>query len=538
MEPGDQPGALALRAGDIVALGETSELQAAFTGALLDETFADKTIMPGFIDPHIHMDLSSIQYATPITPPWEMAGATGMVAGIGNRDMFLIRVAEIEAEHPTDKPLIIYGFHNLVHGDLNKRDLDAITTDRPLIVWHYSSHDWYLNSAALEWAGIDASLHEKYEGVSLDDNGELTGRIYEDALPALMPYVMPILAAPERLAEGTKNFSKLLRSGGVTTVADLAYGIFPLAMADANIKANWRSPQHAGYRLYLVPEHRGFLRDFGEHAAATALGMASGEIEAPAPVLPQVKFFTDAAFYSQTMRLSAPGYLTGQSQGSEGLWVIRPDEIAQTIKPYWELGLGVRIHSNGDAAQTATLAALAELRAMNDGADRRFVIEHAGLFSPEQVELAADLDAAISAASHYAFYMGEIYSKPLGSMRNRWILPLGSLTEAGVPVTVHSDAPLAPPLPLRAASVHVTRATREGGVYELNQALSKKEALETITIDAAYALGLEAEIGSIKAGKRADLTILDENPFDLSAEDWPEIGVWGVVLDGELRPLQ
>ena len=67
--------------------------------------------------------------------------------------------------------------------------------------------------------------------------------------------------------------------------------------------------------------------------------------------------------------------------------------------------------------------------------------------------------------------------------------------------------------------------------------LSAQEALESITIDAAYALGLEAEIGSIAVGKRADFTILDANPLETSGSDWPEIGIWGVVLAGELRPL-
>ena len=467
-----------------------------------------------------------------------MAGPGGMVEGLPTREQFLEAVADIEAADDSGSPLIIYGYHNLVHGDLTRTDLDAIASDRPLIIWHYSSHDWYLNSAALDWAGIDASLHETYEGVALDEAGELTGRIYEDALPAILPKVLPILAHPDRLEEGTQNFSHLLRSGGVTTVADPAYGVFPLPLADHNIAANWQSLEHSGYRLYLVPEHRGFVREFGDAAVDTALDMSTGEIDAPAPVLAQVKFFTDAAFYSQTMKLSPPGYLEGQSKGSDGLWVIEPPNLASTILPYWQKGLGARVHSNGDQAQTATLEALAELRSVEGGAERRFVFEHAGLFSPEHVQLAGDLDAVISAASHYVFYMGEVYAGPLGETRKDWILPLGSLTRAGVPVTVHSDAPLAPPLPLRAASVHISRATREGGTYQAGEALSKQEALEAITIDAAYALGLEAELGSIKPGKRADFTILESNPMDVPGEDWPEIGVWGVVLSGNKRPLQ
>lgn len=535
MVEGEVAGAVAVENNRIVAVGTRADLESRFVGAEVDETFADKTIVPGLIDPHIHMGLSSLQYATPLTPPWPMATPEGMVRGLPTRAAFFERLQEIVDSAPAGEPLIVYGFHNLVHGDLVKEDLDVVTSDRPLVIWHYSSHDFYLNSAGLEWAGIDASLHEQYEGVDLNADGALTGRIYEDAIPALMASIGPILLAPNRLSEGLEGFSELLRAGGVTTVADLGYGIFTLPVENANIGANWQSMEHAGYRLYLVPEHRAFDHAFGEARVETVLGMVSGEIAAPAPVLPQVKFFTDAAYYSQTMRVSEPGYLSGQSEGTQGLWVMKPEEIAPTIQPYWDAGLAVRIHSNGDAAQTATLDALETLRA--SAPERAFIFEHAGLFSPEQVTRAAELGAGISAASHYVFYLGQAYQSPLGPNRGNWILPLASLSAAGVPVTLHSDAPLAPPLPLRAASVHMTRATREGPELTPTEKLSAEEALESITIDAAYALGLEADLGSIAPGKLADFTILDANPLQTPGEAWGDIGVWGVVLDGEKRPV-
>ncbi|MEM9570690.1 MAG: amidohydrolase [Pseudomonadota bacterium] len=531
-ESGD---AIAVRDGRIVAVGDFDMLDARFVGAEVDETFADKTIVPGLIDPHIHMGLSSLQYATPLTPPWPMATPNGMVRGLPTREAFFERLGEIVGDAPDGEPLIVYGFHNLVHGDLVKADLDAVTSDRPLIIWHYSSHDFYLNSAALEWAGIDASLHEQFEGVGLDADGDLTGRIYEDALPSLMHSIGPILLAPDRLAKGLEGFSDLLRAGGVTTVADLGYGIFTLPLENANISGNWRSIEHAGYRLYLVPEHRAFTAAFEDTRVDTILSMVSGDIPTPAPVLPQVKFFTDAAFYSQTMRVSEPGYLSGQSAGTQGLWVLKPDEIAPTIQPYWDAGLAVRIHSNGDEAQSATLDALAQLRP--SAPERKFIFEHAGLFSPEQVTRAAELGAGISAASHYVFYLGQAYQSPLGPERGNWILPLASLSAADVPVTLHSDAPLAPPLPLRAASVHMLRSTREGVELTPSEKLSAYEALESITIDAAYALGLEAELGSLAPGKLADFTILGANPLETAGDDWPEIEIWGVVIEGEKRPL-
>ena len=533
-----QPSAqmVAVAEGRILAVGSRDDLTATYPRAEVDTTFTDKILVPGLIDPHIHMGLSSLQYATKLTPPWAMATPDGVVEGLSTREAFLERVAELVSDAPASEPLIIFGYHNLVHGDLVRADLDTITTELPLIIWHYSSHDFYLNETAIAWAGVTAELHEQFEGVDLGPDGEPTGRIYEDAIPYLMQKMGPYLLAPERLSEGMLGFSALLRSGGVTSVADLGYGIFGRALEDANIAGNWVSPEHSGYRLYLVPEHRAFSREFGDGAVQAVADMLAGELPTPAPVLPQVKFFTDAAFYSQTMRVSPPGYLSGQSEGSEGLWVIQPNEIAATVQPYWEAGYDVRIHSNGDAAQTATLDALEALRESNG--DLRFVFEHAGLFSPEQVTRASSLGAGISAASHYVYYLGEAYQGPLGPERGGWISPLASLSEVGVPVTLHSDAPLAPPLPLLAASVHLTRATREGGVLTPEEKLSAQEALEAITVDAAYAMRMEDQIGAIKPGLLADFTVLDANPLDTPGEVWGDIAVWGVVLGGEKRPLE
>jgi hypothetical protein len=526
--------AVAVKDGNVLAVGDLDDIVEGFSGAEVDETFGRMTILPGLIDPHVHMALSSLMYATETIAPWPIDAAGGG-AFYPDRISFLARLAEIEAAASPGTPLVVWGYHDLVHGALTRADLDAITTTRPLIIWHYSGHDFYLNSTAIEWAKITGDLRRTLEGVAVDGAGEPTGRIFEDAVPYLMQTLGPVLLDPARVKAGFKAFSRRLNEAGVTTVADLAYGLFGLSVEDANIAENWVSPEQSGYRAYLVPEHRAFAAGFGERAVETVLDMASGKTPTPAPVLPQMKFFTDGAFYSQTMRISDPGYLGGQSKGSKGLWVTHPNAIAETIKPYWDAGLGVRIHSNGDEAQDATLDALETLRA--SGPDRRFVIEHAGLFSPEEVRRAGVLGATVSAASHYVFHLGEAYQEPLGPERGQWISPLASMSAAGIKVSLHSDAPLAPPAPLRAASVHLTRATREGGGLTPAERLSPQEALEAITVDAAYALGLEAEIGSIAAGRRADFTILERNPLATAGENWSSIPVWGVVLGGEKRPL-
>lgn len=532
---GDVAGAVAVAGDRIVATGTMTDLVGSMPAARVDASFADKVIVPGLIDPHVHVVLGALQYNLPITPPWPVATPSGMKMGLPTREAFLNELANIVAAADPADAVVVYGFHNLVHGDLTREDLDAITDAQPLIVWHYSSHDFYLNSVAIADAGFTPAMAETYHGVDLDEDGQLTGRIYEDAAPMVLQAFADVILAPENVSAGFHGFSKMLREAGVTTTAEMAYGFFGWDLEDANIRTNWVSAQDAGYHLYLVPEYRSLERAYGDAKVSAVLDMVSGAHQTPAPVLARVKFFTDGAYYSQTMRLSPPGYLSGQSKGSEGLWVAGPDAIVTAIQPYWQAGLGINIHSNGDAAQTATLNALEQLRA--DGSENSFVIEHGGLFSPDQVDKAGQLGASVSAASHYVYYMAQEYAGPLGAVRARWISPLGALSAAVVPVAVHSDAPLAPPYPLRAAGVHITRATREGGTYEAEMALEPYDALEAITLDAARALGLEAEIGSIEVGKRADFTVLGANPLDTPGEDWEAIQIWGVVIDGVKRPL-
>ncbi|MDH5737590.1 MAG: amidohydrolase family protein [Gammaproteobacteria bacterium] len=533
--PGETAEALVVAKGRILDLGRLEDLMQRYPGVLVDSSFVDKVIVPGFIDPHMHVLLGGLLYSQAFAPPWPMATPAGMMPGFPTRESFIARLNEIVAQSPDDgSPIVVYGYHNLIQGDLDRHHLDAVTTTRPLVVWHYSAHDFYFNSAGLEAIGVTPELSQQYHGIDLDAEGNLSGRIYEDAALFVFQALQSTFFDPVKLGRGIKAYFDILRAAGVTTTADLGYGVLGRSNEDRTISAFW-SLENSGFRLYLVPEFRAMAREFGEGAPQAVLDLVSGKLPAPAPVLPRVKFFADAAFYSQTMRLSAPGYLHGQSSGSEGLWVIAQGQIASTMQPYLEAGLGAHIHSNGDAAQSASLEALASLRSAGFTSD--FVIEHGGLFSPAHISRTTELGAMVSVASHYVYYLSGQYAKALGPERAGWITPTGALSRNGTVVALHSDAPLAPPQPLRAAGAHITRLTREGTVYRPEQALTHYDALEAITLDSARVLGLQGEMGSIEKGKRADLTILYANPLETPGNQWADIRIWGVLLDGEKKPL-
>ena len=517
--------------GNIVAVGALAPLKSQLKGAAIDTQFAGKTIVPGLIDPHIHMVLGSMMYGLNFVPPWDMETPAGTVKGLPNKASLMAKIAEFEIAAP-DGPLILYGYHNLVQGDLTRQDLDAISTTRPIYIWHFSGHDFYLNSAAITQSKLTPALADEYHGVGLDDKGELDGRIYEDAALALFATIGPILLHPAHIEKGWNGYEKIFARSGVTTVAEMGYGIFGRLLEDSYTKFYYSDKDN--YRLYQVPEHRAFTKEFGAEAVAKMQALSADKERNPR-VLNQVKLFTDAAFYSQTMKMAVPGYIGGQSKGTDGLWVTEPEDLAGVMQPYWDAGLDIHIHSNGDAAQDSTLNAFAKQKPGETG--QRLIIEHGGLFRPEQIAKAAELGIGISAASHYVKYMGEDYVEAIGE-KTEFITPLASAIKAGIPTTVHSDAPLAPPQPLKAASVHMTRETRQGGVSNANERLTPEQALKAITLDAAWSLGLDDEIGSIEAGKRADFAILESNPLTTAPEAWPDIKVWGVVLGGDIRPVQ
>ena len=528
MEPG-QPAAtaVAVRDGIILDVGSLADFEPwlADLPHRIDRRFARRVLLPGFIDPHIHPFLAGklLTFDIAAPEPWQLPDRS--VPAVTSREAFIERVRALSAAwSDPDRPHVVWGWHRLWHGDFSRADLDRLSPDKALILWHRSYHELVANSKALESIAIPAEELERY-GDQID---LARGHFAELGMAAANRALSPILETPERIARGLEIFRALVQRGGVTTVADM------LAGGTIGVDREWQASQRqlqgedVPFRTLFVASPFAWQAEKGETTRALLeqrRGEASDQLRWPRAI----KSASDGAFISQLMQLGPPGYLDGH----EGEWLIPPALQAASVEPYWKDDWDVYYHVNGDAGLDVVLDLLEALKQDHPRVDYRFSLEHFGVSREDQVERFARLGGSVSVNGYYLHYFGDAYARQgLGFARASQITRLGSLARAGIPFTMHSDCPMGPIEPLLAVSTAVTRETASGRVLGPEQAISVEQALRAITIDAAWSLRLDHEVGSIAPGKRADFAVLEKSPFEVSPRRIREIEIWGTIYEG------
>lgn len=189
----------------ILGAGPRAEIEARLAGQpyTLDETFADKVIIAGLIDQHVHPVLAALTLTLEIIAieDWALPSGTAKAALSAEEYTARLTAAEFALETP-DEPLLTWGYHHYFHGNLRRPQLDAISPTRPIMVWHRSAHEFILNTPALALLAITpeyvATLSEGAQAQSSFDDGHF----FEQAFFAILPKLAPVLATPERLTAG------------------------------------------------------------------------------------------------------------------------------------------------------------------------------------------------------------------------------------------------------------------------------------------------------------------------------------------------
>ncbi len=532
MEPAlPEATAVAVADGRIVAVGSLDSLQGWITqrGATIDESLKDKILMPGFIDPHVHPSLPAVVTQFPFIAPDDWRLPTGDFPGATTPTQYLKRLQAFVSQHTDTKlPFISWGYHPLWHGDLYRAELSELFPDTPVILWHRSFHELIANDAAIAWLGITEGDVAGQHGVDWE-----RGHFYEGGAMALLPR-MTFLFDPQRYAAGIANLFTLLQRGGITTAMDMGIGVFGNPAQEAAMIRAVMSQVQAPVRLVLTPIITDFLaRGRTIEQAMTEIDALRAADTARVTVGNHFKLMLDGAIFSGLSQFGFPGYLDGH----EGVWMAPLDVTRQWAQAFWDAGYQLHAHTNGDASAAAMIDLLRALQRNTPRVDHRFTLEHFAYTTEDQNRQLAELGAVVSANPYYQYILSDLYSERwLGEDRGRQMVRLGSLERLGVPFALHSDCPMAPLSPLTLAETAITRVTLNGNENAAAERISRDRALRAITIDAAWIMGREDDIGSIRAGKNADFTVLDDDPYRVKPERLSEIGVWGTVFEGKLYP--
>jgi predicted amidohydrolase YtcJ len=501
MEP-DRPEAtaVAIASGRIVAVGSLEDVRTALADRPfeLDTSFRDSVLVPGFIDPHIHPTLAATILPIEIVSAMEWITPRGRTRAVRGRESFLARLRELAVQlGETGRPdewLSVWGYHEPYHGALSRRDLDAVSDTRPIFVWQRSVHEMFFNTRALEELGMSREAFDAHPQADWE-----RGHLWERGTLSLRPL---------SYRRGLALMSEVIHRGGLTTVAEQGFPQVS-ALGELAMLALEMHKRDTPYRFVLVPNAMFLYRREGsaaeaERAAAALLRWSSDRIRIPR----HAKYYADGAIFSQLMQMSEP-YLDGH----HGEWMMTPDEQESVLSAFRAGDWDLHIHVNGDAGLDVVLDQIDRLREADPRPGRRIVLEHYGYAREDQHRRVRDLGIAVSNNAYYVHELAPIYARHgLGPERAADISPLGGLARAGVAISFHSDFPMA-------------------------QRLALDLALRAVTVEAAWSIGMEEEIGSIRPGKRADFTVLGADPYEVEPEAIREIEIWGTVLEGRPHPI-
>ena len=527
--------AIAVVGDRILAAGSLDELKAAAGTQpyTVNTIFADQVIVPGFIAQHDHPMLAALTMTSVIIAIEDWVLPEGTSKAATNREEYLARLAEANASlKDPSAVLLTWGYHQYFHGELKKSDLDAISTTRPIIVWHRSGHEFFLNSIAEQKYGVTREWFDQLPDSAKTQADFDNAHYWEQGAFAIMPLIASAIASPERVRSGLEFVKAYYHANGVTLGCEPG-GIASKAMQDAQnaVLSDSSSP----FRFYFIVDGKSITGAFPDDRVAEESEKLLTWGEGMTAYLPkQVKLFADGAIFSQAMQVKG-----GYTDGHKGEWMMDPDFFARTFRVYWDLGYQLHVHVNGDAGLDMVLDQLELNMRRNPRPDHRTVIIHFAVSTPDQVERIKRLGAIVSGNPYYPVALADNYrANGLDPARADEMVRMGDVERAGISYSFHSDMPMAPGQPLFLMWAGVNRVTNDGHLRGPDQRVSRLGALKAVTLDAAYSLQMEKDVGSIVPGKLANFTILADNPVTVDPMKIKDIAVWGTVQEGRILPVQ
>lgn len=517
---------VAVQGGRILAVGDLAELET-WGPYRLDESFADKVLMPGLVEGHAHtMEGTLWRYvycgffdrADPDGKTWD-----------GVKTIQAIQDHLIEAEAKLtdpDAPLSGWSLDPIYMGNkrVTRADLDKVSSTRPIGILHASGHILNVNTKALELGGL-LKPGINHEGIPLGTDGLPTGELFgPDTMTPVGVHVGFNRSMTDSDEQGLRDFAKLCVRTGVTTITDLAARLEPDGV-DSMLKVT----NEETYPARVVPLQI-FMGATAKETVDKVIGLKARATDRLR--LGRIKAVADGSIQGFSARMRWPGYHNG---APNGLWYTAPEQLAELYRLALAADVQVHTHTNGDEATEMVLDTLGPALKDVPSPDHRFTLQHCQLADAAQFRRMDKLGMCVNLFANHHFYWGdEHYRLTVGPERATRMNACRTALDTGVPMAIHSDAPVTPLGPLFTAWSAVNRLTASGRTQGEHEKIEVSEALRAITIGAAYTLHMDDEIGSIEVGKKADFAVLEDDPTEIGGANLKDVRVWGTVQGGRI----
>ena len=483
---------------------------------------AGATLLPGFHDAHCHTTSYGIS-----TTQLDLSECL-------TTDAVLDRVAENARGLPDDAWVIGVGYLDRAQAGRHPTsgELDRAASGRPVWLTHRSGHMCAVSSTVLHLlpAPLPASA---VEYMHRDARGEPTGLLEEAAMELVKEIVGP--GSIDDMVTAIEVATRKYVSEGITSITEAGIGCpgvdhSPLELAAWQIAARQgRLLTRANLMVYseLFHDLPGNPTDPGRFGLD--LGLHTGLGDSTVRVA-SMKIWLDGA---GSAGRAAASTRDATAEDPDAHLVDDPDRLHQIIVKAHRSGWQVAAHAMGDRAVDLLLDALSQAGPEDEVRTRRHRIEHGGLIRPEQIDRIRRLGVVVVIQPVFVREFGDALAHHFGTDRVGWSIRHRSLLDAGVVVAASSDRPVAPGAPLVGVRAMVERLTATGMTYGASERVTVEEALRAYTGHAAYAAGVEQEVGTISTRRLADLVVLDADPGEADTAAIEQIGVLATLVGGE-----
>ncbi|WP_249594169.1 amidohydrolase [Peribacillus frigoritolerans] len=513
----DEPiqAAIAIKDNKMIKIGSKEDIMSFLGDQTKVYEFEEGLIIPGFHDFHMHIMMGSIL----------QKDSAKLFDAASEEDAAKI-VAEFAETRPNDEWIFGVGWDHTNWKNKvlpHRTTLDKYICDRPVLLFNAEVHYAWINSKAMEMIQLTKDTPDpEYGEIGKDENGELTGLLFEQAIGYASEHAYKLPKEKRvNLFQGFLNETKRL---GITSVNDL-YGakIAPNPLDDLEIFKDFERKGLLTTRIHFSPELK------MDVAAAKEL---QKNYQSDKLTFSGLKQFIDGVVTSHTAFLLDHYKDRPETKGGT---TYPAETIKQLVKQADKEKFQIRFHAIGNGAVRLALDAFEEARNVNGERDARHVIEHVEVLHPDDVHRFKELNVIASfQPKHIELMESEAYTARISEKQQPLYYPIKTLVDTGAKIAFGTDFPVVPLNPMMGIYQAITRKDLTGKAWQESEGVTLAQALKYYTATPAFGSFREKELGTLEAGKIADIAVLNKNLFSISTEEILETEVKMTIMDGKI----